>query len=165
MAKDLFGGLGGLGDGLGGLMKGLTSIMPQDDPNVQLLKAQTEAGDFAKQEMELYVEIGKQAVQKYGIDEFGELADKMRLVQSNLAAAKEKLNSAKQEQEAKEKADQELRDSRTCQMCGHENPEGVKFCQECGAKIGGGQNVCPQCGEQNPPGTKFCGGCGARLEA
>jgi ribosomal protein L40E len=164
MAKDLFGGLGGLGDGLGGLMKGLTSMMPQDDPNVQLIKAQTEAGDLAKQEMELYVEIGKQAVQKYGMEEFGELADKMKLVQTNLAAAREKLNSAKGEQEAKEKAEKELQDSRTCPACGHENPEGVKFCQECGAKVGIKKNICPSCGMENPQGVKFCGGCGSRLE-
>src|SRR5207253_7168780 len=47
-----------------------------------------------------------------------------------------------------------------CPSCSSENPEGVKFCGECGAAL---QNRCPQCGAENPPRFKFCGECGASL--
>ena len=53
---------------------------------------------------------------------------------------------------------------RTCSQCGHENPEGNKFCQECGSKLGV-QNLCPACGAANAPGVKFCQECGSRLQA
>ena len=182
---DLFGGLGGL-------MKGLTNFMPQDDPKTQLMKMQSDVSDLKKQEENLYTEIGKKAVQQYGLDSFGEMANRMRLIQSNLAAAEAKLKEAQGAAAEKERAEKEAKAGRTCPACGHENPEGTKFCQECGGKLGGAKcpscgaecgpgvkfcnecgtrleaapsaAVCPECGEQNPPGTRFCGGCGTRLE-
>ena len=50
----------------------------------------------------------------------------------------------------------------TCPACGRENPAGMKFCGECGARLASG---CPACGFQNPPGMKFCGNCGTGLGA
>src|SRR5713226_593136 len=49
-----------------------------------------------------------------------------------------------------------------CAQCAHENPQGVKFCGECGARL---QALCPACGVANPPANKFCGECGAALTA
>jgi predicted nucleic acid-binding Zn ribbon protein len=49
-----------------------------------------------------------------------------------------------------------------CMDCGHANPEGVKFCLECGAKLDA--RTCPACGEALPPVAKFCGECGAKVE-
>jgi class 3 adenylate cyclase/tetratricopeptide (TPR) repeat protein len=49
-----------------------------------------------------------------------------------------------------------------CPQCQFENREGVRFCEECGAKL---EQVCPSCGAAVPPGRKFCGECGARLTA
>ena len=46
----------------------------------------------------------------------------------------------------------------TCPSCGTANPEGQKFCGECGERFAAG---CPACGTENPPGQKFCGECGA----
>jgi class 3 adenylate cyclase len=47
-----------------------------------------------------------------------------------------------------------------CPSCDFENPEGMKFCGECGTPLTG---RCAQCGFANPPRFKFCGGCGAPL--
>ncbi|MBI5361362.1 MAG: tetratricopeptide repeat protein [Planctomycetes bacterium] len=47
-----------------------------------------------------------------------------------------------------------------CPGCGADNPDGVKFCGECGVKLA---NICPSCGAQNPPNVKFCGECGTPL--
>ena len=162
--SDLLSGLGGLG-GLGGLMKGLTSIMPQDDPGAQLLKTQGEVSELQKQENGLYIEIGKAAVEKYGLEDFGEAADRMKLIQANLSAAQAKLKEAQSAKEQKEKAEKEALAGRTCTQCGHENPEGTKFCQKCGARLSSpaAPAACSACGMENPPGTRFCGECGKEL--
>jgi len=47
-----------------------------------------------------------------------------------------------------------------CTSCGFANPEGSKFCIECGTPL---QNRCPRCGHDNLPQAKFCGECGAPL--
>jgi len=47
-----------------------------------------------------------------------------------------------------------------CTKCQFENPEGIKFCGECGAKL---ENICPQCSFSNPPEFNFCGECGHDL--
>ena len=47
-----------------------------------------------------------------------------------------------------------------CMKCNIDNPEGVKFCGECGAKL---EKVCPKCNYINPPQFKFCGDCGHDL--
>src|SRR5919109_356478 len=47
-----------------------------------------------------------------------------------------------------------------CPHCGFDNPEGLKFCGECGTPL---TAPCPRCGFANPPQFKFCGDCGAPL--
>jgi len=47
-----------------------------------------------------------------------------------------------------------------CRQCQHVNPQGWKFCGECGARLTG---ACPSCGASNLPGQKFCGECGTSL--
>ena len=48
----------------------------------------------------------------------------------------------------------------SCPKCGSDNREGIKFCEECGAKL---ELECPACKSKIPPGKKFCGECGTRL--
>ena len=86
MANDFFGGLGGL-------MKGLSGFMPQDDPAVKLMNAQTEVNELKEQEEALYAEIGRKAIQMFGLDTFGEMADRLKLIQANLQAAEAKLKA------------------------------------------------------------------------
>jgi predicted ATPase/class 3 adenylate cyclase len=47
-----------------------------------------------------------------------------------------------------------------CPKCQFENPEGVKFCGGCGAKL---ERFCPKCNSSNPPHFSFCGECGHNL--
>ena len=49
-----------------------------------------------------------------------------------------------------------------CPKCETENPEGKKFCGECGVKL---EIFCPNCKSSNPPQFKFCGECGQALTA
>jgi len=48
-----------------------------------------------------------------------------------------------------------------CPKCQFENPEGIKFCGECGAKL---ERLCPSCNSSSPPNFKFCGECGHKLD-
>lgn len=48
-----------MSDFFGGLMKGQSGFMPQDDPDVKV----TELNDLQKKEAELYMQIGKQALE------------------------------------------------------------------------------------------------------
>src|SRR4051794_30704437 len=48
-----------------------------------------------------------------------------------------------------------------CPNCEFENPQGVRFCHECGVPS---QNRCPTCGGANPLPAKFCGECGTSLQ-
>ena len=47
-----------------------------------------------------------------------------------------------------------------CPECQFDNREGIKFCEECGAKI---ELKCLKCGAGIPFGRKFCGECGQEL--
>lgn len=156
MSSDLFGGLGGL-------VKGLSGLMPQDDPNVKMISAQTELSDLKKKESEIYAEIGRQIMAENS-GAYPEAADRLRLIQSNIAQLEGDLKTAQTAKDEAERAEKEALAQRTCPACGMENPDGVKFCQECGARLGApAKLICPNCGASNPPGTRFCGECGQRL--
>lgn len=49
-----------------------------------------------------------------------------------------------------------------CWNCGSENPQGAKFCSNCGQAQ---QRACPNCNTANPGGAKFCFNCGYNLQA
>lgn len=155
--SDLLSGLGGLG----GLMKGLSGFMPQDDPDVKLMTAQSDLSDLQKQETELYAKIGREALAKSS-GQYPELESKLRLVQENLTEAETRLKRAQSEKDAMEAAKRAEDEACTCLSCGTVNPDGTKFCQECGAKLGAVH--CRKCGAALTPGTRFCGECGVKQE-
>lgn len=47
-----------------------------------------------------------------------------------------------------------------CSNCGSDNPEGQRFCNQCGNALAA---TCPACGASNPPGSRFCGQCATPL--
>ncbi|MFZ0889772.1 MAG: adenylate/guanylate cyclase domain-containing protein [Candidatus Binataceae bacterium] len=47
-----------------------------------------------------------------------------------------------------------------CSSCNADNPEGLKFCEQCGAPF---KRRCAKCGFENSPAARFCGKCGAAL--
>lgn len=47
-----------------------------------------------------------------------------------------------------------------CPLCRFENPETLKFCGGCGARL---QRICPRCRFENPFRYRFCGQCGQKL--
>lgn len=52
-----------------------------------------------------------------------------------------------------------------CPKCGHQNPQGARFCNNCGSPLQRTEGPrCPKCGSVNPPGAKFCSSCGAPLQ-
>ncbi|MDR0875402.1 MAG: zinc ribbon domain-containing protein [Clostridiales Family XIII bacterium] len=170
MGNDLFEGLGGLGGGLGGALGGLvgglakSGLVPQDDPAFKLLNAQQELTGLQKQESELLAEVGRKVMGSAGAADYPQEADKLKLIRSNIISAQQTVDAMQSEQKAKEEAEKQAVNARTCPSCGHENPEGVNFCQECGTKLGGtAKAFCPSCGAENAPGTRFCGSCGARM--
>lgn len=61
-----------------------------------------------------------------------------------------------------------------CPNCGHDNPEGVNFCENCGTDLrsetagqtdSDQQKTCPRCQTLNPLDSRFCENCGYDFEA
>lgn len=151
MANDLF----------GGLMKGLSGFMPQDDPDVKLMSAQSDLSDLQQQETAIYADIGRQSLAQFK-GRFPELESRLQLVQTNIAESQAQLEAVQAEKKQKEQAEQRTKQQCVCPQCGYRNLESVKFCQECGVKLG--VFNCPKCGAVLVPGTRFCGECGAKQE-
>ena len=165
MANNLFGGLGNIGGTLGGIMGGLakSGLVPQDTPEGKLLAAQSELTDLQKQENDILLEIGRKA---YEIDPTAWPQDsKLRLIQQNIASAEATLREAKAAQEEADAAKAAEDAKGRCPSCGYKNPEGIKFCQECGQKLGAPEKTqCFACGAELTPGIRFCGECGANTQ-
>ncbi|MCL2782131.1 MAG: zinc ribbon domain-containing protein [Actinomycetia bacterium] len=163
MTGDLFSGLGNLG-GLGGLLGGLAkSAVPKDTPEGQLLNAQSTLDDLRRQESDLLLEIGRQA---YAQNPSAWPQDpRLKLIAQNIAAAQATLDQAHNAQQAAQAA-KAAEDARgRCPSCGNKNPDGVKFCQECGASLAtAGPRHCTKCGAPLAPDARFCGECGGRQD-
>lgn len=90
------------------------------------------------------------------------------------AEAQAEIDRIKAENEAEKAAEAPLAppasDAGTlaCAACGTSNPQGTKFCCQCGEKLippaEQAKPVCPSCGTGVAPGVKFCNECGTRIE-
>ena len=50
-----------------------------------------------------------------------------------------------------------------CANCGSAIAPGMKFCGECGTPVAPQKKFCPNCGVEMAPGMKFCGECGTKV--
>ena len=157
MGNDLF--------GLGGLVKGLSAFMPKDNPDTKLFQLQTEINDMEDKEKELYAEIGKRVFPDVRDNpEFRDLIEEISFIKKKLGEAKVELEEVEATISDQKRIEDELLESRTCPNCSYLNPEGVKFCQECGEKLGESKKLkCPSCGTAYTAGARFCGECGSGL--
>lgn len=147
-----------MSDVFGGLFKGLSSFMPQDDPDTKLFVANNELRDLQQEQLQIYASIGKKALGTISDDPaYSDLLDSLKVVKAKLLRAQQRLDDIQREKDSRERQQEALR----CPDCGTVNPDGVKFCQECGCKLGSA--LCTNCGANNPPNTRFCGDCGNKL--
>lgn len=155
MANDIF----------GGLMKGIGAFMPKDDPDVKLFQSQSEISDLQNRELELYAEIGRKVFPTIMDQaEYSDLVAELNFTQKKLRVVQDELKAAQNSKTEQEQKEQEQLKNRTCPNCDSVNPEGVKFCQECGARLNLSTKVkCQGCGAEFPTGTRFCGECGSQL--
>jgi hypothetical protein len=155
--NDLFGNLGGI---FGNIAK---SVMPKDSPEGKLLSAQSDLASLQKQESEILLEIGRAAYEQNPTA--WEQHSKLELIKQNIAEAEALLAEAKAAEEKQQAEKNAAKAALTCPNpeCGHVNPEGVKFCQECGTPLGApAKTFCTSCGAELSNGIRFCGSCGAK---
>ena len=124
----------------GGLVKGLSSFLPQDDPDVKILNAQTELKDLAEKEDKIYARLGRQVYASGNSDSYPETKAELDLLAANRKAAESRLQEAKAEKEAREQAaaaseSMPTTTPRFCSNCGAELTQGTRFCSSCGSKV------------------------------
>lgn len=167
-----------MGDILTGIVKGLSGFMPQDDPDVKIFNAQTEVKEFSEKEEKIYARLGRQVYETDGGENYPEVRAELDLLVANKQAAESRLQAARDEKAALERAEAEERARReaeeqahSCPNCGAYNPEGTNFCQECGTRLTqpvqqapAAKRFCPNCGTEVVAGHRFCSGCGTKME-
>ena len=167
-----------MGDILTGIVKGLSGFMPQDDPDVKIFNAQTEVKEFSEKEEKIYARLGRQVYETDGGENYPEIRAELDLLVANKQAAESRLQAARDEKAALERAEAEERARReaegqahSCPNCGAYNPEGTNFCQECGTRLTqpvqqapAAKRFCPNCGTEVVAGHRFCSGCGTKME-
>ncbi|MGE5496247.1 MAG: zinc ribbon domain-containing protein [Burkholderiales bacterium] len=156
--------------GLGGLIKGMQPLMGEEvkkDASMNAFILKTEVGELNTKKREALARIGEAVYEAHKsagkYSEFSELYGEVEDIDKLLQRKKEEAQQAEREAEEKKRAQERERAARVCPNCGMENEPGVKFCGECGTKLGVAAAYCPSCGSENAPGTKFCGECGAKL--
>ncbi|WP_455636356.1 zinc-ribbon domain-containing protein [Parabacteroides sp.] len=161
---------------LDGIVKGLSGILPQDDPDVKILNAQTELKELVAKEEKAYARLGRQVYEADGGESYPEMKTELDLLAAGRREAEERLRAAKDEKEAAERAAAEERarreaeeQARSCPNCGHINPEGTNFCSECGTKLAppaaqAAKRFCSNCGSEIAVGYRFCSACGTKAD-
>ncbi len=150
---------------LGGIIKGIAGAMPQDDPDVKIFNAQTKVTDLQKKLAKEYETVGKEVMDSEAAANYPQYASSIAAIKQDISNAQIQIDTLKREKEEAERMQAEEEDRFTCKSCGHINPEGTNFCQECGSRLQAqAEPVCPACGKVNRPGVRFCGECGSKLD-
>lgn len=146
--------------------------MLQDDPDVKIFNAQTEMKEFSEREGKIYARLGRQVYETDGGENYPEIRAELDLLAANKQAAESRLQAARNEKAALERARREAEEQEhSCPNCGAYNPEGTNFCQECGTRLTqpvqqapAAKRFCPNCGTEVIAGHRFCSGCGTKME-
>lgn len=163
---------------LDGIVKGLTGILPEDDPDVKILKAQTELKELVAQEEKTFSRFGRRVYETDGGENDPEIKAELDQLAANRREAEERLQAARDEKATLERAAAEERvrreneeQARSCPNCGSYSPAGTNFCQDCGAHLEQPaqqttvtKRFCPNCGAEVIAGYRFCSGCGTKMD-
>ncbi|MDR2234094.1 MAG: zinc ribbon domain-containing protein [Tannerella sp.] len=150
---------------LDGLVKGLANIIPEEgNPELKTFKAQQELKEIATKEDRIFARLGKQVYADGGSEKYPDIKTELDALAASRQEIEGRLQSAKDETEAKKKAE-EAEEARRCPECGTVNPENAAFCQSCGNRMPQAKRFCPQCGSEIPQGNRFCNECGTKIES
>ncbi len=143
------------------LIKEISSLAPQDDPNVKVFTIQNELKDIDTREAQLYQSLGKRVRENGGVSGYPDLEAQFKALDESRTEIRLRLDAATQE---KRQSDLMASDEAgiECRTCGTTNPPGTKFCSACGTKLEV-KAFCPACGTELELGTRFCGACGAKV--
>ena len=135
--------------------------------NERLSAAADEMAVLEQQRISVLAEIGEKAFPELSDKpEYAGLAAKVKEVTEKIGDLKRQEAELLAEKEQAEKEERERLFKLTCFSCNTVNPEGAKFCEECGGKLGEPpREYCKACGTLNQPSMNFCGECGAKLDA
>ena len=139
--------------------------VPDNPFDAQTALIRGEIDEALAAEEEVYARIGREAWPSISGDPyFAELAAELEAAQGRTAAAKGKLEAALEEKAEQERKARAVKEGTVCPACGEEVEPKMKFCPNCGQKLGAPAKVfCPECGAEVQPGAVFCGECGHRV--
>lgn len=160
-----------------GLIKGVSGFLPQDDPDVKILTAQTELRELSEKEEKIFARLGRAVYDTNGGESHPEIKAELEVLLNNRHEAEQRLQAARDEKALREKAEVEERarreaeeEAHSCPNCGTFNPEGTNFCQGCGTRLAppaqapASKHFCPNCGAEVATGYRFCCSCGTKIE-
>lgn len=126
-----------------------------------------EIAALEKQRLGMFAEVGEMALPALrDKPEFTELAAKIDKIAEKLGGLRQRESELLEEKARREKEEKERQLALTCFACKRVNPEGARFCEQCGGKLGEPpREYCKACSTLNSPNMKFCGECGAKLDA
>jgi ribosomal protein L32 len=116
----------------------LSGFLPQDDPDVKMMNAQTELKELAEKEEKVYARLGRQVYAGEDGANYPEIKAELDLLTCNRKAAESRLQEARNEKEARKRATETevpAATARFCSNCGAELTPGNRFCASCGTKI------------------------------
>ncbi len=149
---------------INGFMNDVKGFIKNDPYDSDIRQIESELAGLKAQEREIFTEIGRLAVEKYGRDQFGEHSDNLQITQDNITAAEAKLQAAIAAKAEAERAAAEAAQTPVCPSCGYRNAPNAAFCTECGAGLAAPAKIfCVECGTEANPGARFCGKCGSKL--
>ena len=135
------------------------------DIDNQLASMTSEIAATEESRLSALVELGELALPELkGNAEFSDAVTKIEELNAKLSNLKESKVALEAKKLQYEREERERTVLRTCFTCNRINPDGAKFCEGCGSKIGElPREYCKNCGTLNQTTLKFCGECGNKL--